>query len=80
MAIFKTGDVVQLKSGGPLMTVKRCIGDDSDHTMTTSLDEKYLVEGFHNGDVICQWFENRTPKEGVFPAASVNRVNTQTDF
>jgi uncharacterized protein YodC (DUF2158 family) len=38
--MFKTGDVVQLKSGGPLMTVAEVNGDDVDCRWFVGNEEK----------------------------------------
>ena len=56
MGVFKEGDVVILKSGGPLMTVK-------------SLGE-FATKGLING-VACVWFDGNNLKEAVFNAAAV---------
>ena len=50
---YKTGDKVQLISGGPDMTVKGIVGDGSLNKM-----ENYALKtsGFEEGDVYCQWF------------------------
>ena len=50
---FKAGDVVQLKSGGPKMTIKDIdvygMGSSEDHVQAN-----------------CVWFEGTKQKEGVF--------------
>ncbi len=49
---FKIGDVVQLKSGGPEMTVYGIIGE-------TNLKEAIEVAAksfYPEGSVLCQWF------------------------
>ena len=57
MATFKIGEVVRLKSGGPPMTIQRIIGGPKLHVLATTGDEAYKVQGFRDGDVVCQWFE-----------------------
>ena len=56
MSEIQKGDVVQLKSGGPIMTVED-VGDYSGMGM-----------GPKNG-IKCVWFEKTTPKSKVFDAA-----------
>lgn len=69
---FEIGDVVQLKSGGPKMTVQSFVGQPSAQqnqgfgggifsafNIPTSPEEVYKMAGFGNGDVICQWFDNK---------------------
>ncbi len=48
---FKIGDVVMLKSGGPVMTVHN-IGE-------------YTMQGLNPG-VLCVWFDDRKRVEDVF--------------
>jgi len=43
---FKIGDVVQLKSGGPLMTIK-------------SILNKNDAFNLNNDDYVCQWFDDK---------------------
>lgn len=49
---FTIGDVVQLRSGGPKMTVHRIIGG-SDLDILAS-----AFKGADKGDIECKWFEN----------------------
>jgi len=52
MSEIKKGDVVQLKSGGPLMTVQAT----GDYSFGSG-----IVDGVH-----CVWFEKNEPKERIF--------------
>lgn len=61
---FTIGDVVQLKSGGPDMTV---VSLDEDTTLKTS-------------QVHCQWFEKNRPHSGSFPAAALEKVDEDAGF
>lgn len=55
---MKTGDVVRLRSGGPLMTV----------------DERLIEPAQEAGEVRCIWFEGDEVKRGTFPAAALIEV------
>ena len=68
------GDIVQLKSGGPKMTVQRIIGSDRTNFGIIASDEYLKLRGFTDGDVICQWFEVNSLKDGTFKAASLNKM------
>ncbi len=57
---FEDGAVVQLKSGGPTMTVSDFAAFGMGET-----EESYL----------CRWFEKTTVKEGLFKEASLRRVD-----
>lgn len=61
MDSFKKGDVVQLKSGGPLMTVAD-VGDYSDMGMGPK-------EG-----VKCDWFEKDQRRTELFDAATLKQA------
>jgi uncharacterized protein YodC (DUF2158 family) len=52
MTSFKIGDVVTLKSGGPLMTIQ-AIGD-------------YMMSSGFNPGVLCVWFDSNKKVEDVF--------------
>ena len=58
---IQKGDVVQLKSGGPKMTV-----EDVD---------KYSL-GAIKDEALCKWFDGEVLKEGVFALSSLKKVGT----
>jgi uncharacterized protein YodC (DUF2158 family) len=66
---IKTGDVVQLKSGGPEMTVLRIIGEKT-ASMTATKTQDYALKqaGYRDGDVVCQWFNSGKLETGTFKA------------
>lgn len=61
---FKIGDVVQLKSGGPKMTVTKLV-------MTVPLRGG---QGQYTGKVKVSWFEGSDDKYGEFPQDSLDTV------
>ncbi|MDO8329022.1 MAG: DUF2158 domain-containing protein [Fluviicoccus sp.] len=65
---FQAGDVVQLKSGGPLMTVTGVVGVDK------RLDMAKAAVGLQDGDVAVEYFDasNKLVK-GTFQATSLNK-------
>jgi uncharacterized protein YodC (DUF2158 family) len=71
MEEIKIGDIVQMKSGGPKMTIQRFIGHGNEHIGVKATDEFYKMRGYKDGDVICQWFETNQLKDGVFAKASL---------
>jgi uncharacterized protein YodC (DUF2158 family) len=56
---FAEGDTVQLKSGGPVMTIKG-IG-------------KYGM-GASRDNALCVWFEGKTLKEAVFELTTLTKA------
>ena len=75
--MWKSGDVVRLKSGGPAMTVQRLIGEGS-HTMTKIADEVQMARGFERGDPICQWFAGTQAHSEPFRKVSVEAASPPT--
>ena len=71
MENLQIGAVVQLKSGGPKMTVQRIIGDDSTNIGIKATDEYFKLRGYKDGDVICNWFEGSSLKDGTFKKESL---------
>jgi uncharacterized protein YodC (DUF2158 family) len=61
MSKFNVGEVVQLKSGGPLMTIQ-AIGDYS------------LSNGLNPG-VLCVWFDDKKKVEDVFHPEALERYD-----
>ena len=70
---FKIGDVVQLKSGGPQMTVQRIIGADNSNFMIQTADEFLKSQGFSDGDAICQWFNGNKLESETFKSESLDK-------
>ncbi|MGQ7934718.1 YodC family protein [Paraburkholderia sp. D1E] len=62
MAGFSKGDVVQVKSGGPAMTVSN-VGDYSG-----------MGTGPQDG-VLCIWFDGKKKVEDVFDAATLEKID-----
>jgi uncharacterized protein YodC (DUF2158 family) len=74
MGQFIKGNVVRLKSGGPDMTIARVLGIEKDNAIIEMADSLILGAGYENGDLICEWFEKTTKKDGVFKASSVELI------
>lgn len=53
---FNRGDVVQLKSGGPGMTVHKAPGDPAD-----AYPHRPMVGEYH-----CIWFKGANKEQGIF--------------
>ena len=66
MEILQVGSVVQLKSGGPKMTIQRLIGDDDSNLGIKATDEYFKLKGYKEGDAICNWFEGSALRDGTF--------------
>lgn len=58
---FKVGQIVQLNSGGPAMTIKSIVDNPID------------CEIFYR----CQWFDKNTLKEGIFTQDTIQEIDTQ---
>ena len=71
---YKIGDIVQLKSGGPQMTVQRIIGSDSSNLLIKAADEFMKSQGFREGDIVCQWFNGNKLESGTFKAEGLLKV------
>ena len=67
---FKIGDIVELKSGGPKMTINRIIGKDTP-SKDQALKDHYL--GYSNGQFVCVWydFSQEEYKEQIFSPESL---------
>ena len=72
---MNVGDVVQLKSGGPKMTIQRIIGFDKNNFGLKAADEYLKMRGFSDGDVVCQWFEGNNLQDGTFKVASLKMID-----
>lgn len=69
---LKTGDKVQLVSGGPEMTVRGIVGDGS-----FSKEENYIqisVKRLNEGDVYCQWFDGSKLEEAAFRVLMLKKL------
>jgi uncharacterized protein YodC (DUF2158 family) len=60
---YKIGDLVELKSGGPIMTI---------HSENTNTRTGNLI-GYY-----CQWFAGKKLEVGKFPADSLQAVSKDT--
>jgi uncharacterized protein YodC (DUF2158 family) len=76
METLKIGDVVQLKSGGPKMAVQRIIGTDNNNIGLKAGDEFLKLRGFKDGDVICNWFEGSSLRDGTFKIESLVQLDS----
>ena len=76
METLKIGDVVQLKSGGPKMTVQRIVGTDNHNIGLKAGDEFLKMRGFKDGDVICNWFEGSSLRDGTFKIESLVQLDS----
>ncbi|MBI2512501.1 MAG: DUF2158 domain-containing protein [Opitutae bacterium] len=76
--MFKTGDIVRLKSGGPKMTVQRLVGDKSS-PMMAFVDQHLRTKGHQDGDVICQWFASSELKSETFFVDTLEAVVAESN-
>ncbi len=74
MADIKKNDVVQLKSGGPKMTVQRFIGEKTTNYGVKIADETRKLKGFNDGDAVCQWFDGSELREGVITVEALIKI------
>jgi uncharacterized protein YodC (DUF2158 family) len=74
MEVIIIGDLVQLKSGGPRMTVKRIIGQGLDTWQGKTNEQVLKIQGYKDGDMVCIWFEENKLNEGVFPLEALQKV------
>lgn len=71
MAIQKYS-VVELRSGGPRMTVIGFVGEEGSNKLLTYA---YKTTGHSDGDAICEWFDDKnTPQSKVFPVGALKEV------
>jgi uncharacterized protein YodC (DUF2158 family) len=74
---LKTGSMVQLKSGGPEMTVHGVIGDKK-NPLNNSLEYDLKMGGNDNGDVYCQWFDDKNKlASACFKPQMLDEVNEE---
>jgi len=73
MMDFKTGEVVQLNSGGPEMTIKGIIGDTKSplNKMETTA---WKMAAHEEGEVYCQWFYNNKIESAVFKQEMLKKI------
>lgn len=70
---FKIGDVVQLKSGGPEMTINKIIGVNTEKME----DFAYKNSGHKDGDIVCQWFYNNKLETAIFKPETLDLVEEE---
>lgn len=64
---FEKGDVVQLKSGGPAMTVTAIMGQEP-------LLDRIRPEEFTDGDVTVEYFNGNKLEKGMFRKTSLEKL------
>ena len=67
---FKIGDVVQLKSGGPEMTVQDILGTTTSKPQTFA----YTTAGHSEGELICKWFAGNKLETGLFKPETLDII------
>lgn len=75
MEDLTTHDMVQLKSGGPKMSIIRFIGADKSNFQLRMADEFLKLQGFDDGDVLCQWFDGNRLASGTFKRETLMKVS-----
>jgi len=68
MSNLSVGDVVQLKSGGPKMTIMIVFGNPE---TPKPMEIVAKQQGYQAGDVSCIWFDGTEKKTGLFHAATL---------
>lgn len=71
---LKTGDVVQLNSGGLLITTKGIIGDEKDPLSKTENVALKMSGQYSDGDVYCKCFLNEKLESGVFKSTKLKKA------
>lgn len=71
--MYNIGDIVQLKSGGPKMTIQRIIGDYQENDRLKMADNLIKISGYKNGDLICQWFNGNKLEIGTFSSEMIQK-------
>ncbi len=66
---FSIGDTVELKSGGPEMTIHSIIGD-STNKFESSI---FITKGYKVGDLICKWFLNSNLQSDIFKSETITK-------
>lgn len=64
-SIYKVGEIVKLKSGGPDMTVKNI--------------NKHFRDDTFSGTYDCQWFAGKKLDTGTFPQDSLVKVEPKVN-
>lgn len=74
MPSFNVGEVVQLKFGGPRMTVIRVLGETEDPRIQQIDVELKSHYGAIDGDYVCEWSADGETKSGPFPMSILKSV------
>ncbi|GAB3767228.1 YodC family protein [Spirosoma pomorum] len=70
MSKFNLGDLVQLKSGGPAMTIGSCKTDFVEQGSLEKVGQIWT----------CQWFDGNTLSKGDFHEDTIQSVDESSDF
>ena len=74
---IKKGDIVQLKSGGPKMTIEEfSTGDFIVEEMLEELDKEEKGEEIEQKEekAVCVWFDKNIRKEAKFPLHTLVKI------